>query len=76
VKRSEVAKKKRSDSLPAVKRFIHSFAASHEIVGIKLVEDLQIFFVASADVGMDNGSVEGALRISRLYVRIGMKLIV
>jgi hypothetical protein len=34
---------------------LRGFAASLDIVGIKLVEDLQIFFAASADLGMDNG---------------------
>ena len=58
-----------------VLRNTEGFAASLDIVGIKLVEDLQIFLVTSADVSMDDGSVHGTLRTPSLCVRIGTKLI-
>jgi len=38
-------------------RLFRGFAAPLDIVGIKRLEDLQIFFVASGDVSMDDGCV-------------------
>jgi hypothetical protein len=43
--------------------------------GITLVEDLEIFLVAPADVSMDDGGVQSTLRSPRLFIRIGLKLI-
>jgi hypothetical protein len=35
--------------------FLMGFAAHLDIIGIKLVEDLEIFFEASADLGAGDG---------------------
>ena len=60
---------------PFRESFLHGFVASLDIVGIKLVEDLKIFFETSADLSIQNGSIEDALRSLRGRVRIGMKVI-
>src|SRR5882672_2259956 len=74
MKGSQEAQKKRTHPLLS-NRFFHGFAASLNIVGIKLVEDLKIFLVVSGDLGMDDGCVQGTLRSPRVRVWIGMKVI-
>jgi hypothetical protein len=75
MKGNQEAEKKRTHPLLSANRFFHGFAASLNIVGIKFVEDLKIFFVASGDLSMDDGCVQGTLRSPRVRVRIGMKVI-
>jgi hypothetical protein len=41
----------------AIFRLSRGFAAFLDTIGIKYVEDLQIFFVASADLSLGDGSV-------------------
>jgi len=55
MKRKLEAEKKCAHSRLSANRLLRGFAASLDIVGIVLVEDVQIFFVATADLSMDDG---------------------
>jgi hypothetical protein len=74
MKGNQEAEKKRTHPLLSTNRFLPWFRCLN-IVGIKLVEDLKIFFAASGDLSMDDGCVQGTLHSPRVRVWIGMKVI-
>src|SRR5580658_1315318 len=57
VERNQETGKKRAHSRFSANRFFHGFTAPLDVVGIELVENFKIFFVASCDLSLDDGCV-------------------
>jgi hypothetical protein len=51
------AENKRAHCGLSANRLFPGLAGSLDIVGVKRIEDLQIFFIASGDVSMDDGCI-------------------